>query len=158
MKKIIIVSMLLITLSLASCSQKEGSKSEQANESSSQEKIENVAKNNTNEEANESNIQKENEINAKKTSNIDTTGARVITVNAKKWAFTPNKIRVKKWERVVIKINNIDVVHGIDIPKMWIEENYEFLLDTSKVWVFEFKCENYCGEGHSTMEWKIIVE
>jgi heme/copper-type cytochrome/quinol oxidase subunit 2 len=34
----------------------------------------------------------------------------------------------------------------------------EVILDTSKTWTFEFRCANYCGEGHSSMEWKIIVE
>jgi len=145
MKKVIIVFILLITLLLVSCSQQEGSNNEQANEGSFQEKNENLAKNNFD------NV-------SKKTISDLAVNARIINIDAKKWEYSIKEIRVKKWEKVIIKINNIDFDHGMAIPWMKIVWLDEIILDTSKVWVFIFKCANYCGKGHSTMEWKIIIE
>ena len=83
---------------------------------------------------------------------------KVITINAKRFDFDKKVIRVKQWEKVKIKINNLDTLHGIDIPAMWIGDEQEVILDTSKKWEFEFLCGNYCGDGHNKMQGKIIIE
>ena len=83
---------------------------------------------------------------------------KVITINAKRFDFDKKVIRVKKWEKVKIKVNNLDTLHGIDIPAMWIWDEKEIILDTSKTWEFIFICGNYCGAGHSQMRGKIIIE
>ena len=79
-------------------------------------------------------------------------------MNAKKWEYDKKEIRLKKWEKVKIKVNNIDTLHWIWIPDMQIVWDNEIEVDTSKTWTFEFRCANYCGEGHQNMTWKIIIE
>jgi len=84
--------------------------------------------------------------------------ARIITLDAKKWEYNQKEIRVKKWEKVIIKINNTDFDHWIAISGMKLVWNKEVILETSKTWTFEFRCENYCVSWHSNMKWTIIIE
>lgn len=83
---------------------------------------------------------------------------RVIEIVAKNWEYSNKEISVKKWEKVIIKIVNSDVVHGISVPEMQIVDDNEITLDTSKEWVYEFRCANYCWDLHEDMTWKIIIE
>lgn len=83
---------------------------------------------------------------------------KTITINARSFEFDKKVIRVKQWEKVKIKVNNMDTLHGIDIPAMWIWDETEVILDTSKKWEFDFICWNYCGAWHSQMKWKIIID
>ena len=83
---------------------------------------------------------------------------KIITISAKNWEFDKPIITVKKWENIILKINNTDWLHWIAIPSMKVVENETLKLDTSKKWEFEYVCANYCGAGHSAMKWKIIIE
>ena len=92
---------------------------------------------------------------------------RVILLDAKRWDYSLNgvsltngdgEIRLKKWENVKIKVNNIDTLHWIAIPDMKLVWGEEIIVDTSKAWEFEFRCSIYCWAGHQDMVWKIIIE
>ena len=83
---------------------------------------------------------------------------KIITLNAKNWEFDKKVIRVKKWEKVKIKVNNLDWLHWIAIPEMKLMDDNEIEIDTSKAWEFKFQCLNYCWDWHSNMTWKIIIE
>lgn len=83
---------------------------------------------------------------------------QVITLDAKNWEFNQKVIKVKKWQKLTIKVNNTDGLHWIAIPDMNIMWDNEIEVDTSKLWEFEFRCLNYCGEWHKDMIWKIIIE
>ena len=81
----------------------------------------------------------------------------MFSIDAKRWQFTPDIIRVKKGQNVKIIINNIDTVHGINLPEFNAigDDSIEFLAD--KTGEFSFFCKNFCGEGHSSMTGKIII-
>ena len=87
-----------------------------------------------------------------------------IEVTAENWEFTPAEIRVKKGDRVRLKVRSIDVEHGLKIPRLNIQEvllpgelvDIEFVAEG--VGEFPFSCSVYCGEGHGGMEGVIIVE
>ncbi len=83
---------------------------------------------------------------------------RTITLNARKWEFDKTTIRAKKWENLIIKINNLDGLHGIAIPWMQLVWDNEVRVDTSKTWEYTFQCLNYCGQWHQNMTWKLIIE
>lgn len=82
----------------------------------------------------------------------------IVTLNAKKWEYDKKVIKVKKWEKLIIKVNNSDILHWIAIPDMQLVWDDQIEVDTSKVWEFEFRCANYCWEGHQEMVWKLIIE
>ena len=87
-----------------------------------------------------------------------------IDLTAKMWEFSPSEIIVKKSDRVRLNINSIDVKHGISIPAFGVSEDLEprkttkveFTADKSGT--FEFRCNVYCGDGHSGMTGTLIVE
>ncbi len=83
---------------------------------------------------------------------------KVISISAKKWEFSQKIIEAKKWEKLIIKVENSDTLHGIAIPEMQLVWDTEIQVDTSQVWEFEFRCANYCGEGHQDMVGKIIIK
>ena len=96
-------------------------------------------------------------LDAKK--NIPATGKeRVITITAKQFEFGTTEIRVKQNEKVKIVVDNLDGMHGINIPALGQKNDKELILDTSKKGVFAFGCNNLCGVGHSSMRGQIIVE
>jgi heme/copper-type cytochrome/quinol oxidase subunit 2 len=83
---------------------------------------------------------------------------KTVTINATSWKFDKPLLKFKKWEKVKIKINNIDKLHWIVVPGMRLQDNNEIIVDTSKTWEFKFQCLNYCGEWHKDMTWEIIIE
>ena len=83
---------------------------------------------------------------------------------AKKWQFDPSTINVKQGDKVRLKIKSIDVTHGFSLLDFNVNENLEpgkeitveFVAD--KKGEFSFFCSVFCGEGHSGMKGKLIVE
>lgn len=81
----------------------------------------------------------------------------MISVDAKRWQFTPDIIRVKKGQRVKIIVNNTDTIHGINLPDFNAAGNDSIEFTADKVGEFTFRCNTFCGDGHSAMQGKIIV-
>lgn len=89
---------------------------------------------------------------------------REIEVMAFQFGFKPNKIIVKKGEKVRLILKSSDVVHGIEIKEYKInrvikpdkEEIVEFV--ANKTGVFHFHCSIFCGIGHSRMHGELIVK
>lgn len=115
------------------------------------------------------------------TAGAQTGAARIIEVSAKKYAFSPAEIHVKKGERVELKIHSVDEPHGIKIdvypegakdkttPGLLfdrpeangkVEKNVDQLLDFvgTEPGTYDFKCAKLCGMGHRHMQGKLIVE
>ena len=107
--------------------------------------------------------------------------AKVIEISAKKYEFTPKEIRVKKGDRVELKIHSVDVTHGakLDVYPQGskdkstpglkfaepdqngkVEKNVDQVLDFVAVeaGTYEIKCAKLCGMGHGRMKAKLIVE
>jgi len=85
---------------------------------------------------------------------------RIIEVKATRFKFTPAQIRVKKWEKVALRINDVDANHGAQFGEMdvYYQENGNILLDTSTPWTYEYRCATMCGSWHQEMKWTVIVE
>jgi cytochrome c oxidase subunit 2 len=107
---------------------------------------------------------------------------KVIEISAKKYEFTPSEIRVKKGERVQLKIHSVDTTHGAKLelypegqkdkstpPGLKFTEpdqNGKVQKDVDQVIEFvaveagtyDIKCAKLCGMGHGRMKAKLIVE
>jgi cytochrome c oxidase subunit 2 len=106
---------------------------------------------------------------------------KVIEISAKKYEFTPNEIRVKKGERVQLKVRSVDTTHGAKLevypegqkdkstPGLKFTEpdqNGKVQKDVDQVIEFvaveagtyDIKCAKLCGMGHGRMKAKLIVE
>lgn len=88
---------------------------------------------------------------------------RVIKVTAKRFAYTPNQITIRKGESVVLEFTAVDFTHGFHIPDMNIRADLvqgqvtRVRLTPDKSGVHDFLCDNFCGNGHEDMNGKIIV-
>ncbi len=93
-----------------------------------------------------------------------TTPVKEFSMIAKKWQFDPSTINVKQGDKVRLKIKSIDVAHGFSLLDFNINENLEpekevvveFIAD--KKGEFTFFCSVLCGQGHSGMKGKLVVE
>jgi heme/copper-type cytochrome/quinol oxidase subunit 2 len=114
-----------------------------------------------------------NEVDAKKESSGTETlqlsgnvidGVRVVEVEAYKFGFSPENIVVQQGEKVKIVLTTRDVTHGILASDLNINMKVvpgqksvaEFFADSKGN--FPFRCNVYCGSGHSKMKGLIIVE
>ncbi|HEY1901936.1 MAG TPA: cupredoxin domain-containing protein [Terracidiphilus sp.] len=88
---------------------------------------------------------------------------RRIEVTAKRFAFTPGEITLKKGEPVVLVLKSIDVAHGIRIKELGVEvkvgkgQSNEVAFTPSKTGTFVAHCSVFCGAGHGTMALTVHV-
>ncbi len=91
-------------------------------------------------------------------------GVREVKVEAKRWAFDPNRIVVKKGEKVRLVVTSLDVKHGLGIEAFNINQELpphqpqtiEFTPDQAGE--FEFHCTVFCGAGHLDMKGTLVVQ
>lgn len=98
------------------------------------------------------------------TSSTGTSESGEIRMTAKKYAFDPAEIRVRKDERVKLVITALDREHGFKLEAFDIDRKLskgepvtiEFVAD--KAGTFPFQCSHLCGLGHHKMKGRLIVE
>jgi len=89
---------------------------------------------------------------------------RTIHMGVRQYAWDPSVITAKKGELIRLIIHNADVQHGLVIPELNVlnidipPEGAVIEFEASKVGTFVFFCSYYCGEDHSLMQGRIIVE
>lgn len=108
--------------------------------------------------------------NQKDFGNIESSGAKKISMIAKQWAYEPGVIEVNKGDKVIIAVKSVDVPHSFTLADFG-ESEYgpginEFLEPGKEIVVqfvadksgeFYFGCDVACGKGHSKMLGKLIV-
>ena len=86
-----------------------------------------------------------------------------ITIVAKRFAFTPDRVTVKKGEPVTLSLQSADVVHGLAIKELGIKTDIPKGRETvitftpQSAGTFEGKCSHFCGLGHGSMKFRVIV-
>lgn len=96
--------------------------------------------------------------------NEEETSLHEINVVARQFEFEPSEIRVEKGDRIRMTLTSEDVTHGFNLPQFGVsktikpgeETTVEFVADTQGE--FNFRCNVYCGAGHSEMDGVLIVE
>jgi cytochrome c oxidase subunit II len=89
---------------------------------------------------------------------------RKITVTAKKYEFSPNRIELKAGEPIEITFESLDAKHGfvckdLNLEKVVYEKDKPATVKFTpeKVGTYEFKCANWCGFGHGKMKGEFVV-
>lgn len=89
---------------------------------------------------------------------------RKITVTAKKYEFSPNRIELKAGEPVEITFESLDAKHGfackdLNLEKVVYEKDKPATVKFTpeKPGTYEFKCANWCGFGHGKMKGEFVV-
>ncbi|MDO8517133.1 MAG: cupredoxin domain-containing protein [Nanoarchaeota archaeon] len=92
------------------------------------------------------------------TGNVINENVKEFTIKAFQFGYSPDIITVNKGDKVRIKIDNTDVLHGIRIPDLGIRGNEVLEFTADKTGEFDWYCTNMCGEGHMQMKGKLIVK
>jgi len=91
------------------------------------------------------------------------TEARVVRVTARKFAFLPREIELKKGVPVVLEFVGADVVMGFKAPDFNVRTDIipgqvsRLRLVPDKTGTFVFLCDVFCGDGHEGMSGQIHV-
>jgi|GEM_PF-4132003 len=87
-----------------------------------------------------------------------------ISINSRSYAFEPTEIRVKKGQKVCLKLISQDVEHGIMIEDYHVylhgqkDKPGEVQFTADRKGEFSFICHQVCGTGHGEMKGKFIVD
>jgi cytochrome c oxidase subunit 2 len=88
---------------------------------------------------------------------------RVIEVHARRYAFSPSAISLKKGQPVELKIISDDVAHSLLVKDLGINQVVtrnkpaSVTFTPSRAGTFSGQCGRFCGEGHGRMSFKIQV-
>lgn len=89
--------------------------------------------------------------------------SRTIEVHAKRFAFSPSEITVKKDEKIDIRLISEDVTHALFVPDLGIHREVskghpeDVVLTPQSTGDFHGQCARFCGAGHGTMTFTIHV-
>jgi cytochrome c oxidase subunit 2 len=90
-------------------------------------------------------------------------GPRVITVSARRFVFTPNRITLAPHETVIFALTALDTVMGFSIPEFGVRADVppgsvvKVAAQAGAAGTVEFLCDIFCGSGHETMNGTIVV-
>ena len=88
---------------------------------------------------------------------------KVIEISAKKFAFTPSTITLKKGEPVILRLTSADRVHGFMSRPLKIDTDIaagkttDVPVTPATAGNFTVICDHYCGTGHGNMKMKVSV-
>jgi len=88
---------------------------------------------------------------------------KVIEISAKKFAFWPSAITLKKGEPVILRLTSADRVHGFMSRPLKIDTDIaagkttDVAVTPATTGNFTVICDHYCGTGHGNMKMKVAV-
>ena len=88
---------------------------------------------------------------------------QVIRVSAKKFAFTPDTIVLKRGVPVILEFTTEDVLMGFNVPELGLRadivpgQTSRLRIVPGKVGNYPFICDIFCGAGHEEMAGVITV-
>jgi cytochrome c oxidase subunit 2 len=90
--------------------------------------------------------------------------AQVVKITAQRFQYTPNEFRVKAGQPVVLEFTSLDFVHGFHMPELKLRADLppgtttRVRLVAPKPGVYDFLCDNFCGDGHEQMNGRMVAE
>ena len=88
---------------------------------------------------------------------------QVIKIRARRFAYSPNQVKLKKGVPVVLELTTADVLMGFSAPDFQTRADIvpgqvtRVRLVPDKEGTFTFLCDIFCGSGHETMSGTITV-
>ena len=92
--------------------------------------------------------------------------ARIISIVAERFYFSPSKIKLKLGETVEFVLTSDDTDHGFKVPSAGIDVaippsgkgEARIRFTATKAGSFKFECSRACGAGHNLMRGEIVVK
>jgi len=88
----------------------------------------------------------------------------VVEITAKRFAFSPDKITLKKGQTVKLRIHSQDVTHGFFLRPFKLDEEIpagqtvEVTVTPQTAGTFMPICDHFCGANHGNMNMTVVVE
>ena len=88
---------------------------------------------------------------------------REVKIVAERYEYSPNTVVLKKGEPVILHLVSRDRLHGFNVNGLGMRadvmpgEEVRIRVVPDKVGSFPFKCDLYCGSGHTDMGGVIVV-
>jgi cytochrome c oxidase subunit 2 len=88
---------------------------------------------------------------------------RMIEIKAKKFAFSPSEITLKKGEPVILRLSSEDRTHGFLLKPLKIDTDItpgkatDIAVTPTASGQYLVICDHYCGTGHGNMHMKVTV-
>lgn len=88
---------------------------------------------------------------------------RIIGLTARRFTYEPNEIVLKAGEKVVIAIQALDFLHGMNLPDLGMRLDLmpgrvtRLELQPKEPGVIDYLCDNFCGDGHEDMHGRFVV-
>jgi len=88
----------------------------------------------------------------------------VVEITAKRFAFSPNMITLKKGQTVKLRLHSEDVTHGFFLRPLKLDEEIpagqtaEVTVTPQMEGTFTTICDHFCGTNHGNMMMTIVVE
>ena len=88
---------------------------------------------------------------------------RMIEIQAKKFAFYPSDITLKKGEPVILRLSTEDRTHGFLLKPLKIDTDItpakatDIAVTPTASGQYVVICDHYCGTGHGNMHMKVTV-
>jgi|SRR4051812_23622380 cytochrome c oxidase subunit 2 len=89
---------------------------------------------------------------------------KVVAISAKRFAFTPDHVTLKRGEPVTLHLSSEDVTHGFFVRALKVDELIEpgktvdVKVTPEQAGTFTVICHHFCGAGHGNMKMTITVE
>ncbi len=89
---------------------------------------------------------------------------RVVPITARRFAFEPKEITLKRGETVKLELRSEDVRHGFFAKPLGIDEviepgrTTEVVVTPAIAGRYTTICDHFCGAGHGGMKMTIVVE
>ncbi|MBB6145853.1 cytochrome c oxidase subunit 2 [Silvibacterium bohemicum] len=90
--------------------------------------------------------------------------ARVIKIHAKRYAFSPSEISIRRGQTVKLVFVSDDVAHAVAVDGLGLEveipakSSATAIVTPDSIGDFKGRCSRYCGAGHSAMVFVVHVE
>ena len=98
------------------------------------------------------------------TSRVHADDVPVIDITAKRFAFSPDKITLKKGQTVKLRLHSEDVTHGFFLRPLKLDQEIpagattEVTVTPQQAGSFTIICDHFCGANHGNMNMTIKVE
>jgi cytochrome c oxidase subunit 2 len=89
---------------------------------------------------------------------------QVVKIVAQRFRYTPAEFRVKAGIPVVLEFTSLDFVHGFNMPGLNVRADLPPGMVTrvpvaaAKPGVYDFVCDNFCGDHHEDMHGSMVVD
>jgi cytochrome c oxidase subunit II len=89
---------------------------------------------------------------------------RVVEITARRFAFDPPEVHLRRGEAATLRITSRDVTHGLFLRPLGIDATIspgkvtDVTVTPAEAGRFSAICDHFCGSGHGNMHLTVVVD